>query len=168
MTRATLAGAGPSSCAGARQYGSFWRLAASASRRRTLASISPRSSSPATVMVNRSENGGQLRSCPPFSDLFTITVAGLEERGLIEASVRLRDALAANLQKEPYCRAPAQLLGPAPASVARVNYSYRYQLTLVCKNSAAIRRLLSYVLAEFSRDRRNKGITALIDVNSYQ
>jgi len=105
---------------------------------------------------------------PPFSDLFTITVAGLEERGLIEASVRLRDALAANLQKEPYCRAPAQLLGPAPASVARVNYSYRYQLTLVCKNSAAIRRLLSYVLAEFSRDRRNKGITALIDVNSYQ
>ena len=86
----------------------------------------------------------------------------------IEASVRLRDALAANLQKEPYCRAPAQLLGPAPASVARVNYSYRYQLTLVCKNSAAIRRLLSYVLAEFSRDRRNKGITALIDVNSYQ
>ena len=110
----------------------------------------------------------KLRSCPPFSDLFTITAAGLEERGLIEASVRLRDALAANLRQEPYCRAPAQLLGPAPASVARVNYSYRYQLTLVCKNSAAIRRLLSYVLAEFSRDRRNKGITALIDVNSYQ
>ena len=110
----------------------------------------------------------QLRSCPPFSDLFTITVAGLEERGLIEASVRLRDALAANLQKEPYCRAPAQLLGPAPASVARVNYSYRYQLTLICKNSAAIRRLLAFVLAEFSKDRRNKGITALIDINSYQ
>ena len=110
----------------------------------------------------------QLRSCPPFSDLFTITAAGLEERGLIEASVRLRDALAANLQQEPYCREPAQLLGPAPASVARVNYSYRYQLTLVCRNSAAIRRLLAYILAEFSKDRRNKGITALIDVNSYQ
>ena len=111
---------------------------------------------------------GKLRSCPPFSDLFTITAAGLEERGLIEASVRLRDALAANLQQEPYCREPAQLLGPAPASVARVNYSYRYQLTLVCRNSAAIRRLLAYILAEFSKDRRNKGITALIDVNSYQ
>lgn len=110
----------------------------------------------------------KLRSCPPFSDLFTITAAGLEERGLIEASVRLRDALAANLQQEPYCREPAQLLGPAPASVARVNYSYRYQLTLVCRNSAAIRRLLAYILAEFSKDRRNKGITALIDVNSYQ
>ena len=73
----------------------------------------------------------KLRSCPPFSDLFTITIAGLEERGLIQASVRLRDALAANLQREPYCREPAQLLGPAPAPVARVNYSYRYQLTLV-------------------------------------
>ena len=109
----------------------------------------------------------KLRSCPPFSDLFTITVAGLEERGLIEASVRLRDALAANLQQEPYCREPAQLLGPAPASVARVNYSYRYQLTLVCRNTAPIRRLLAFVLAEFSKDRQNRGLTALIDINSY-
>ena len=110
----------------------------------------------------------RLRACPPFSDLFTITVAGLEERGLIEASVRLRDALAANLRQEPYRNEPVQLLGPAPASVARVNYSYRYQLTLVCKNSAQIRRLLSFLLTEFSKDRRNKGITAFIDVNSYQ
>ena len=51
----------------------------------------------------------QLRSCPPFSDLFTITAAGTGGARLIEASVRLRDALAANLQKEPYCREPAQL-----------------------------------------------------------
>ena len=109
----------------------------------------------------------KLRSCPPFSDLFTITVAGLEERGLIQASVRLRDALAANLQREPYCREPAQLLGPAPAPVARVNYSYRYQLTLVCRNTAPIRRLLAFVLAEFSKDRQNRGLTALIDINSY-
>ena len=109
----------------------------------------------------------KLRSCPPFSDLFTITVAGLEERGLIQASVRLRDALAANLQHEPYCREPAQLLGPAPAPVARVNYSYRYQLTLVCRNTAPIRRLLAFVLAEFSKDRQNRGLTALIDINSY-
>ena len=109
----------------------------------------------------------KLRSCPPFSDLFTITVAGLEERGLIQASVRLRDALAANLQREPYCREPAQLLGPAPAPVARVNYSYRDQLTLVCRNTAPIRRLLAFVLAEFSKDRQNRGLTALIDINSY-
>ena len=109
----------------------------------------------------------KLRSCPPFSDLFTLTVAGTEERGLIEASVRLRDALAANLRREPYCQMSAQLLGPAPAAVARVNYSYRYQLTLVCKNSASIRRLLAFVLAEFSKDRRNQGLTAMIDVNSY-
>ena len=109
---------------------------------------------------------GRLRRFPPFSDLFTITVAGLEERGLIQASVRLRDALAANLQREPYCREPAQLLGPAPAPVARVNYSYRYQLTLVCRNTAPIRRLLAFVLAEFSKDRQHRGLTALIDINS--
>ena len=109
----------------------------------------------------------KIRNCPPFSDLFTITVAGLEERGLIEAAVRLRDALAANLQRAPYDAMPAQLLGPAPASVARVNYSYRYQLTLVCRNSAPLRRLLAFLLAEFAKDKKNKGITAFLDINSY-
>ena len=83
----------------------------------------------------------QLRSCPPFSDLFTITVAGLEERGLIEASVRLRDALAANLQKEPYCRAPAQLLGqrrprqlflPLSADAGLQKFRGYPPLTLLC------------------------------------
>ena len=109
----------------------------------------------------------KLRGCPPFSDLFTITIAGLEERGLVQAAVRLRDALAANLQKEPYAAMRAQLLGPAPASVARVNYSYRYQLTLVCRNSAPLRKLLAFLLVEFSRDKQNKGLTAFIDINSY-
>lgn len=109
----------------------------------------------------------QLRNCPPFSDLFTITVAGLEERNVIQASVRLRDALAANLSRAPYSELPSTLLGPAPASVARVNYSYRYQLTLVCKNTAPVRRLLAFMLAEFSKDRQNRGLTALIDINSY-
>ena len=109
----------------------------------------------------------RLRGCPPFSDLFTVTIAGLEERGLVQAAVRLRDALAANLQKEPYAAMRAQLLGPAPASVARVNYSYRYQLTLVCRNSAPLRKLLAFLLVEFSKDKQNKGLTAFIDINSY-
>ena len=109
----------------------------------------------------------RLRGCPPFSDLFTVTIAGLEERGLVQAAVRLRDALAANLQKEPYAAMHAQLLGPAPASVARVNYSYRYQLTLVCRNSAPLRKLLAFLLVEFSKDKQNKGLTAFIDINSY-
>ena len=109
----------------------------------------------------------KLRGCPPFSDLFTVTIAGLEERGLVQAVVRLRDALAANLQKEPYAAMRAQLLGPAPASVARVNYSYRYQLTLVCRNSAPLRKLLAFLLVEFSKDKQNKGLTAFIDINSY-
>ena len=97
---------------------------------------------------------------PPISKVFQFSVYFLNYEDLVSKTLMVKQYY--------HCRAPAQLLGPAPASVARVNYSYRYQLTLVCKNSAAIRRLLSYVLAEFSRDRRNKGITALIDVNSYQ
>ena len=37
----------------------------------------------------------------------------------------------------------------------------------MCRNTATIRRLLAFVLAEFSKDRQNRGLTALIDINSY-
>ena len=109
----------------------------------------------------------ELRGCPPFADFFTVTFMGLQERDVLQASMRVRDALAANLSREPYSAVRTRLLGPAPAAVARVNYSYRYRLTLVCRNTAQIRRLLAYVLSEFANDRQNRGVSAFADINSY-
>ncbi len=109
----------------------------------------------------------ELRGCPPFQDFFTVTFTGLQEEQVLRAAMRMRDALAANLAQEPFSGVERKLLGPAPAAVARVNYSYRYRLTLVTKASAQIRNLLAFVLSEFSRDSRNKGVSAFADMNSY-
>ena len=62
----------------------------------------------------------------------------------------------------------AQILGPAPAPVARVNYTYRYRLNLSCKNTKPLRSLLAQLLADFARDRQNQGVGAYADVNSYE
>ena len=59
------------------------------------------------------------------------------------------------------------LLGPSPAPVARVNYTYRYRLTLSCKNSRKLRQLLSQHLRMFFTEKENKGVSAFADVNSY-
>ena len=61
----------------------------------------------------------------------------------------------------------ALLLGPSPAPVARVNYTYRYRLTLSCKNNRQIRALLSFLLGAFAKDKQNKGVSAFVDVNAY-
>lgn len=108
----------------------------------------------------------ELRGCPPFCDLITVTFHGREEERVWQAVQRFRDRLAAQLQSEFYREETVMLLGPAPAVVPRVNYTYRCRLTLSCRNTRSLRQLLAHQMREFSRDKREKGIGIYADVNS--
>lgn len=110
----------------------------------------------------------QMQHCPPFGDLFTITFVGLLESDTMFASYHFRDCLQAYLQTPKGRTLNAQLLGPSPAPVVKVNNSYRYRLMMKCTNSRDIRLLLSYQLKEFAKDKRNRGVTAFADINSYE
>ena len=59
------------------------------------------------------------------------------------------------------------MLGPAPCVVPKVNYNYRYQLTLRCHMTRPLRQLLAALLRKFSQDKANRGVNAYIDVNGY-
>ena len=109
----------------------------------------------------------ELRSVPPFRDLFTVTFTGLFEEHVRAAAKRFRDALAMNLRQSPYAGMEFDLLGPAPAAIAKVNYTYRYRATLSCKNTKEIRALLRFLLGAFAKDKQNKGVSAFVDVNAY-
>ncbi len=109
----------------------------------------------------------QAKGCPPFRDLLCIGFSGFPEQQVQRAAAGFRDRLAAALAQPAYGSQQTTLLGPAPASVAKVNNRYRYRLTLCCKNSREIRRLLSAALREFAGQKENKGVAAFIDVNGY-
>lgn len=106
----------------------------------------------------------QLRRCPPFADLIFITVSGLQESRVQDAAVTLREGLRRMLRAVPE---QTELLGPAPTPVVRVNGLYRYRLTLRCVNSRQIRQTVSAALRWFAKDKRNRGVNAFADVNSY-
>mgnify|MGYP000960979119 CR=1 FL=1 len=107
-----------------------------------------------------------LRGFPPLRDIFLLTFTGMHEDQVMRAAARFRDRLSASLtQDAELCE--ALLLGPSPAPVARVNYTYRYRLTLSCKNSRKLRQLLSQHLRMFFTEKENKGVSAFADVNSY-
>ena len=59
------------------------------------------------------------------------------------------------------------MLGPAPCVVPKINYHFRYQLTLRCRMTKNLRLLLAHLLREFSKDKANRGVNAFIDVNGY-
>lgn len=109
----------------------------------------------------------QARNCPPFYDLLQIGFSGFPERQVLAAAAAFRDRFAALLATEPYRDLKVLLLGPAPASVSKINNRYRYRLSLSCENSRPVRMLLSWLLREFSRDSKNRDVTVFVDVNPY-
>ena len=109
----------------------------------------------------------QVQGAPPFGDVATITVTGQEETAVLRGAAKLRDSLCACLRQELYIKEHCTVLGPAPCVVPKINYHFRYQLTLRCRMTKNLRLLLAHLLREFSRDKMNKGVSAFVDVNGY-
>ena len=109
-----------------------------------------------------------LRGAPPFADLFTVTFTGRTESRVAEGALAFRSVLVAALSQPDYAKIAMQVLGPAPAAVAKINNTYRYRLTLSCRNSRLVRDLLRQLLARFARDPKMREVSAFADVNSYE
>ena len=109
----------------------------------------------------------QAQSAPPFGDLAAVTFTGQEEGSVLRGAAKFRDSLNACLRQTPYSEERCAVLGPAPCVVPKVNYNFRYQLTLRCRMTKPLRQLLAYLLRQFSRDKANRGVSAFIDVNGY-
>ena len=106
----------------------------------------------------------RLRRDPPFAQRVVVTAAGLEEGAVLRCCSHLRRALESSLPKIP---GQWQLLGPAPAPVAKVNNRYRYRLTLTGESGKEFRALLAYLLKAAQRDKENKGVSVYADVDPY-
>lgn len=107
----------------------------------------------------------ELRNCPPFRDLFLLTASGTDENAVLRACLRLRQALESAAAAPPYDRLELQILGPAPASVAKVNNRYRYRITVGGRNSKELRALLAHLVRAAQQDKENRGISVFADVN---
>lgn len=105
----------------------------------------------------------KLRQRPPFGDLLAISVSGLEETAVLRACMTLRDALNELLQQPQYSSYDYQLLGPAPAVVAKVNNRYRYRIILNIKNTKEIRQLIAHLLRKSVTDKRNRSVSFFAD-----
>lgn len=105
----------------------------------------------------------RLRGYPPFSDLLVLTASGLEEGVVLRCCVRLRQALEAQLRFVGNW----QVLGPAPAAVAKVNNRYRYRLTLTGQNTKEARAVIAHLLRAAHQEKENRGVSVYADLNPY-
>ena len=110
----------------------------------------------------------RIQNCPPFGDLTTITFVGENEAAVLKGATVFRDSLNECLKQKEYFDENAVLLGPAPCPVMKINYNFRYRLTLRGTMSKARRLLLAHLLRQFLQDKHNRGVNAFVDVNGYE
>ena len=105
---------------------------------------------------------------PPFADIAVVTFTGQDEARVLRGAAKFRESLNMLLQSPQYDLQQWHLLGPAPCIVPKINYHFRYRLTLRCRLTPPVRTLLGHLLRQFSQDRENRGVSAFVDVNGYE
>jgi primosomal protein N' (replication factor Y) len=110
----------------------------------------------------------RIQECPPFGDLAAITFLGQEEARVLRGAAKFRDSLNACLKQEIYAGETCRVLGPAPCTVPKINYNFRYRLTLRCQMTRSLRLLIPHLLRQFMQDKENRGVSAFVDVNGLE
>ena len=105
---------------------------------------------------------------PPFGDLVVITFIGQDEGRVLRGAAKFSGSIKKLSAVLPELLGNHTVLGPAPCAVPKINYNFRYRLTLKCKMNANIRSALEHLLRQFAADRENRGVSAFIDVNGYE
>ena len=107
----------------------------------------------------------RIRREPPFADEVVLTVTGPEEADVRRACTQVRDSLRRAVLQEPYAPMELEVLGPAPASVVKVNNRFRYRITVVGRCSAPVRRLLAAYMKEFAQRKENRMLHIFAECN---
>ena len=110
----------------------------------------------------------RLMDYPPFRSLFTLTVSGRDEAAVLQVCHKLRRSLEIWVSSGKVREGERPIiLGPAPATVAKVNNRYRYRLTLLSPNHKEIRLLLSQLLQAAGQDKESRGVSVFVDIDPY-
>ena len=110
----------------------------------------------------------RVQNAPPFGDIGLITFTGQEEAAVLRGAAKFRDSLMGCLRQPAYVQEDCTVLGPAPCPVPKVNYHFRYRLTLRGRMTKDMRILLAHLLRQFSKDNTNRGVSAFIDINGFE
>ena len=102
---------------------------------------------------------------PPYGDIAHITFTGENEGAVMRGAAMFRDSLDQWLKQNGV--GEFALLGPAPCPIMKINYNFRYRLTLRCAVTRPIRLMLAQLLRLFQQDRQHRGINAWIDINGF-
>ena len=101
---------------------------------------------------------------PPFCGLCVIGFAGAKEIEVARAAARFAALLGQQAAKQPDL--PLRVLGPTPGSIEKINDTYRYKLTIKCRNDRRFRDLVRSTLERYEQEKLPSKATVAVDLHS--
>ncbi|MCL2563310.1 MAG: primosomal protein N' [Oscillospiraceae bacterium] len=104
----------------------------------------------------------KLQGAPPLTDLITITATGGDETTVLRCITAIRRTLQKCLHE---LGETAELIGPAPAGIVKVNNRYRYNITIRCKQNKSVRSYIANILKQVPTLKEYRGVSVHGDVD---
>ena len=101
---------------------------------------------------------------PPFCGLCVIGFAGGKEIEVARAAARFSALLGQQAAKQPDL--PLRVLGPTPGNIEKINDTYRYKLTIKCRNDRRFRDLVRETLGLYEQEKLPSKASVIVDLHS--
>ncbi|MEG2500059.1 MAG: primosomal protein N' [Oscillospiraceae bacterium] len=106
----------------------------------------------------------KLNIYPPFCTICMLGFGGAVEENVLFAARHFAKILAEFAEK---CdKIPLRILGPAPMNILMINNSYRYKLTVKCRNDKQFRSLMNDALVAYNKEGLVNKASVYLDFNS--
>lgn len=101
---------------------------------------------------------------PPFCSLCVVGFAGSKELEVARAAARFASLLAQQAAQCPDL--PLRVLGPTQGNIEKINDTYRYKLTVKCRNDRKFRNLMRDTLELYEKEKLPSHATVVVDLHS--
>lgn len=101
---------------------------------------------------------------PPFCGLCVIGFAGGKEIEVARAAARFSALLGRQAARQPDL--PLRVLGPTPGNIEKINDTYRYKLTIKCRNDRRFRDLVRETLGLYEQEKLPSKASVVVDLHS--
>ena len=101
---------------------------------------------------------------PPFCGLCVIGFAGGKEIEVARAAARFSALLGQQAARQ--LDLPLRVLGPTPGNIEKINDTYRYKLTIKCRNDRRFRDLVRETLGLYEQEKLPSKASVVVDLHS--
>ena len=109
----------------------------------------------------------KLLTYPPFCDIYFISFICEDENKAALCAKSFFENLV-ELNKTHYVNEKLIVLGPSPSKISKLKNNYRYGITLKCKNSKSVRKMLNDILKNIGKIKEYKSVSVSVDLNPYE